>query len=239
MIKKKPKIVIIILIALFFSVSLEGCALFKKTPMVKGTPEGLYSRGSAEFQDRRYKKAREFFNRLADEYPLHELAILAKLGIADSFYMEKEYTDAHNSYSDFISMHPTNENVPYAIYQMGMCSYNQKGTIDRDQTETIKARREFERLIARFPNSKFSIAAAKLLRECLQDIAEHEFYVGRFYFRQKQYSAALKRFETVARDYPNVGLDYKIEYYIAETKKRISEEDARKATGEKKKAAKK
>jgi outer membrane protein assembly factor BamD len=130
---------------------------------------------------------------------------------------------------------------------MGMCYYNLKGTIDRDQTETIKAKKEFERLIARFPESKFSMVAEKLLRECKQKQAEHEFYVGQFYLRQKHYQAALKRFELVAKDYANVGLDYKVEIYIEETKGKIAEEEKlkkaeeekKKAEEEKKKAAKK
>jgi len=67
--------------------------------------------------------------------------------------------------------------------------------------------------------------AEKLIRECKQKLAEQEFYVGRFYFRQKKYQAALSRFEKVARDYANVGLDYKIEYYINETKIKIAEEE--------------
>jgi len=67
--------------------------------------------------------------------------------------------------------------------------------------------------------------AEKLIRECKQKLAEQEFYVGQFYLKQKKYQAALSRFEKVARDYANVGLDYKIEYYINETKAKIAEEE--------------
>jgi outer membrane protein assembly factor BamD len=225
---KKLKLGIILVLA--FLLCLTGCSIlkiFKKDPLVKGTPEGLYARGSAEFQDGSYKKAREYFTRLKDEYPLHELAILAELGIADSFYTDKEYVEAEGAYNEFLNMHPTNENIPYVIYQLGMCHYNQKGTIDRDQTETIKARKEFEKLIARFPNSKFSIAAGKFLHECKQELAEHEFYVGQFYFRQKKYTAALKRFEGIAQNYGGIGLDYKLGYYLDETKRKIAEEKSK------------
>jgi outer membrane protein assembly factor BamD len=106
-----------------------------------------------------------------------------------------------------------------------MCHYNEIGDIDRDQTETIKAKKEWEKLVARYPESKFSSMAEKLIRECKQKLAEQEFYVGRFYLRKKKYQAALSRFEKVARDYANVGLDYKIEYYINETKIKIAEEE--------------
>lgn len=226
--KVKLKIVACTLLMLF---CLSGCSLssifsfFKKDAVVKNSPESLYVRGSAEFQDGNYKKAREFFTRLKDEYPLHNLAILAELGIADSFFTDKQYPEAENAYSEFLNMHPTNENIPYVLYQMGMCHYNVKETIDRDQTETIKAQKEFERLIARFPESKFSLAAGKLLHECKQDLAEQEFYVGQFYFRQKKYQAALNRFEAITRNYANIGLDYKTEYYIKETKKKIAAEE--------------
>jgi outer membrane protein assembly factor BamD len=243
--KVKLKIVACTLLMLF---CLSGCSLsslfsfFKKDAGVKNAPESLYVRGSAEFQDGNYKKAREFFTRLKDEYPLHNLAILAELGIGDSFFTDKEYIEAENAYSEFLKMHPTNENVPYVLYQMGMCHYNLKGTIDRDQTETIKAKKEWERLMARFPESKFSMSAGKLLRECNQELAEKEFYVGKFYFRQKKFQAALSRFETVANNYANIGLDYKIEYYIEETKRKIIEEEKLKKDAEEKlkqKAAKK
>ncbi len=243
--KVKLKVIIFTFLILL---CLSGCSLssflsfFKKEPTVKNSPEALYVRGSTKFQDGDYKKAREYFIRLKDEYPLHNLAILAELGIGDSFFTDKEYVEAESAYNEFLNMHPTNENIPYVLYQMGMCHYNLRETIDRDQTETIKARKEFERLIARFPDSKFSLAAEKLLRECKQELAEQEFYIGQFYFRQKKYPAALSRFENVASNYANLGLDYKIEYYINETKRKIAEEEKLKKEAEekqKKKTAKK
>jgi outer membrane protein assembly factor BamD len=117
---------------------------------------------------------------------------------------------------------------------MGMCNYNQMESIDRDQTATIKARKNFERLIARYPESKLSTVAEKLLRECKQHLAEQEFYVGQFYFKQKKYQAALARFETISRDYANLGLDYKVEYFINETKAEIAEEEKLKKAEEEK-----
>ncbi|MHB8137055.1 MAG: outer membrane protein assembly factor BamD [Smithellaceae bacterium] len=213
-------------------------SFFKKSQPVKNTPEALYSRGTAEYQNGNYKKARSFYTRLKEEHPLHEMAILADLGIADSYFSDKEYIEAEAAYRDFTTFYPTNENVPYALYQMGMCHYLEVGAIDRDQTEVINARRAFERLVSRYPQSKFSILAEKMIRDCKTKIAEHEFYVGNFYFKQKKYAAALQRFETVARDYSGVGLDLKVESYIAETKKRLAEEEKVKQLKEEKAKAK-
>ena len=230
---------------LIFLLICSGCSFntstitsfFKKSPPVRSTPEGLYSRGTTEYQNGSYKKAREFYTRLKEEYPLHELAILAELGIADSYYSGKDYNEAELAYQDFISLHPTNENVPYAFYQRGMCHFVQIGAIDRDQTETLKAKGQFERLVARFPQSKFSILAEKMIRECKLKLAEHEFYVGNLYYKWKKYAAALKRFEGITRDYAGVGLDLKVETYIAQTKTKLAEEEkAQKLKEEKEKA---
>lgn len=205
---------------------MTGCAFFRKSDMARSTPEGLYSKGYEDYQNGRYKKAVQSFERLRDEYPMSELAVLAKLGIGDSHFSDKAYAEAEAAYNDFVYLHPTNENLPYVMYQIGMCHYNQMLSIDRDQAETWKAVKEFEKLLARFPESKFALMAEKKLRECRSRIAEHEFYVGEVYFKLKKYKAALNRFETIAKEYAHIGLDYKTSVYIEETKKRIAQEEA-------------
>jgi outer membrane protein assembly factor BamD len=225
----RTSVYIVVVFAIF---SLSGCGwwqhLWGRADRTKGNPEILYQRGYEAYQDGWYNKAIEYFQRLKDEFPLHSLAIIAEMGIADSHFSDENYGEAEIAYNDFVNLHPINENVPYAIYQLGMCHYKQMYSIDRDQTETRKAIKEFERLIARFPASKFSLMSEKMLRECKKNLGEHEFYVGHFYFKKKQYKAALKRFETVMKNYANLGLDYKVNYFIAESKRRLTEEESKK-----------
>jgi outer membrane protein assembly factor BamD len=217
-------------ILVFLFTSLTGCAwwdsIWGKEPRVRPTPEGIYQRGFEYYKKGDYKKAIETFTRVRDEYPLNPIALMAELGIADSYFENEQYIDAEVAYNSFVELHPTNPNVPYAMFQLGMCHYQQMQTIDRDQAETVKARKEFERLMARFPQSKFAIMAEKHLREVKQHQAEHEFYIGEFYYRTKKYEAALKRFEGIQRDYANLGLDYKTNRFIEETKQRLKEEEA-------------
>ena len=199
-----------------------GCGWWKGSPVRGGTPERLYQSGYQNYHEGDYEKAIEAFQRLQEQYPLSDLALKAELGIADSHYSAGDFVEAEMSYLDFASLHPTNENVPYAMYQIGMCHFQQIGAVDRDQTETLRAKQAFERLVARFPQSKFSMLAEKMIRDCKQKLAEHEFYVGNFYFKLKLYTAALGRFETIRREYSGVGLDYRVERYIEETKARLA-----------------
>lgn len=230
MIKVYQKRVFLVLLAVVFLLS--GCKIWlpwtKKSEIARLTPEGLYQQGLMDYQSGNYKRSIELFQRVKEEYPLSPLAIVAEMGIADSYFSGKQYPEAELTYSEFLNLHPTNENLPYVMYQIGMCHFNEITTIDRDQSETFKALKEFERLMARFPGSKFSFMAEKMVRECRKTLGEQEFDVGKFYFNIEEYPSALRRFEKIVREYPNVGLDYKVSYFIAETKKRIAEADAKK-----------
>jgi outer membrane protein assembly factor BamD len=232
----RNKRVFLVLLTVVFLLS--GCKMWlpwaKKVEMARATPEGLYQQGLEEYREGGYKRSVELFQRVKEEYPLSPLAIMAEMGIADAYFSGKQYLEANLAYSEFLNLHPTNENLPYVMYQIGMCHFNEITTIDRDQSEAFKALKEFERLIVRFPGSKFSFMAEKMIRDCRKTLGEQEFYVGEFYFNIKEYRAALHRFEKIARDYANVGLDYKVNYFIVETKRRIAEADAKKKSVEKK-----
>lgn len=217
--------ILFIIILLF---SLTGCGLWRDGSIQRGTPGSLFQQGYEDYQNGKYKKAIESFQRLKEEYPLSKFAILAELGIADSYFSKGEYMEAEVAYRDFMDFHPTNENLPYVMYQLGISHFKQMLGIDRDQTEVRKAKESFERLIARFPSSKFAFIAEKRLRECRKKLGEHEFYVGRFYFDSNEYRAALRRFQLVEREYAGLGLDYKVSYFLHETKKHIIEQDKNK-----------
>jgi len=199
-----------------------GCGWWKGSPIRGGTPERLYQSGYLNYHEGKYEKAIEAFQRLQEQYPLSDLALKAELGIADSHYSAEDYMEAEMSYVDFSNLHPTNENVPYALYQAGMCYFRQMLGIDRDQTATHQAKESFEKLISRFPGNPFSFMAEKRLRECNERLADHEFYVGYFYFKQSKYKAALGRFETILEKYPATHMNYKLNYLIEETKRRMA-----------------
>ncbi len=232
-VRNKRILLILLTAVLLFS----GCQIWwpwtKRVDMTRATPEGLYQQGVEYYQDGSYKKAVDLFQRLKEEYPLSKYSIMGEMGIADSYFSGKQYVEAELAYSEFLNLHPTNENLPYVLYQIGMCHFNQITTIDRDQSEAFKALKELERLEARFPSSKFAFLAEKMIRECKKTLGEQEFYVGQFYFNIKEYRAALQRFEKVAREYPNVGLDYKVSYFLIETKRRLAEAESKSTAGKK------
>jgi outer membrane protein assembly factor BamD len=213
-----------ILLFVFF---ISGCSWFGLGGEKREkTPEELMSEGIAEFRDGDYTEAIELFQALKDRYPYSKLVVEAELKLADSQFEKKLFEEARETYKEFERLHPRNKAIPYVIYQQGMCHFLMMNKIDRDQTSTKEALNEFQRLQKRFPKDPFALLAEKRIRKCLRNLAEHEYYVGEFYFKSGHYEAALKRFEYLINHYPDLGQYGKTLAYIAECKERLAEQEA-------------
>lgn len=218
------KRLILILVLAFF---MSGCSVFglggKKR---EKSPEELMSEGISAFEDGNYIKAATSFQNLKDRYPYSTLAVQAELRLADALFKRKEFEQALEAYKEFEGLHPKNKSIPYVIYQQGMCNFLRMNAIDRDQTNTKKALKEFERLSKEFPKDPFALMARRRIRKCLINLAEYEFYVGHFYFKTGRYLAALNRFEYLITHYPDHGQYEKTLIYMAKCKEKLSEQKA-------------
>ncbi len=204
------RIVIFSILSMFL---FSGCAWFQ-TKSEQTAPE-LAADGMDEFQNGNYRKAIEAFEQLKDWYPFSKYAILAELKIADAHYHLNEYEDAILAYEAFEGLHPSNEAIPYVIYQVGLCYFEQIDTVDRDQSTALKALDTFKRLTRQFPGNPYAVKADANIRTCIKSIAGHDFYVGLFYYKSKHYQAAMSRFESVLKNYPDVGVHLQALEYIA------------------------
>lgn len=193
---------------------LTGCALFSKE--VEKPAAELIQEGMQAFDKGNYSDAIKDFEQLKDWYPFSKYATVAELKIADAHYYLDHYAEAVTAYEEFEQLHPRNEAIPYVIYQIGRCYYDQIDTIDRDQTSARKALETFRRLIRQFPEDPYAIKAHTHITICLQSLAGHEIYVGKFYLRSKHYRAALERFKAVISEYPDVGMHYQALQYITQ-----------------------
>lgn len=197
-----------LLILMLFS----GCAWFSSEDTRPA--HELARDGMEEYKNSNYTKAIETFERLKDWYPFSKYAILAELKIGDAFYKKEEYEDAVFAYEEFINLHPRNEAVPYVMYQIGRCHFDQVDAIDRDQANARKAYESFSKLVERYPLDGYARKARPHIAACIKSLAGHDLYVGRFYFKNRYYKAALSRFKAVLTDYPDVGLQHDALQYI-------------------------
>ncbi len=204
----------ILILALALALFTPACSWLKGKPDTR-TAEQLVADGVKAYDKGDYTKAIEAFEKLKDWYPFSKYAILAELKVADAYYFRKNYEDAAFAYEHFESLHPRNEAVAYVIFQIGMCHFKQIRSTDRDQTPSRRALESFRRVMRQYPDSAFAPQAMAHAQVCMRRLAEHDFYVGSFYYKMKKYKAALARFEWVLSQYPDVGVHERALNHIA------------------------
>jgi outer membrane protein assembly factor BamD len=215
------------LFMLSFFFLLNGCSTVSK--LFSGEEEDvdasqLMSDGKDYLDRGYYKSAIEAFQKVKDRYPYSKFAITAELKMADALYLTEEYDQGLDAYDQFEKLHPKHAEIPYVIYQKGMCQFQQMTTPDREQGHTLKAKEEFERLIRRFPHDIYADRARKNLRRCLIYLAENEIYVGNFYFKKGYYGAALARYTYVVKNYPDLGQYSEVLENISKCKEKLAAE---------------
>jgi outer membrane protein assembly factor BamD len=104
--------------------------------------------------------------------------------------------------------------VPYAIYQLGMSHFKQLETFDRDQTPAEKASTFFEYLIKNYPASPFTGSAMGYYKICRTSMFEHDYAIGRYYYKNKKYWAAKERFRDVLTQYAFIKNRDEVLYYL-------------------------
>ncbi len=205
---------------------LSGCATLDwflgKEP--ERGPSELMDKAMEDLGRGYYKSATEYFQKIKDRYPYSKFAIIAELKMADTLFLRSSYDESYEAYKEFERLHPKHPSIPYVIYRQGLCHFRQMKTIDRDQTHSLKARDEFARLVKRFPRDVYASRARMKIRKCYIDLAAHELYVARFYYKKKQYRAAAGRFRHAIEDYPDVGQYFEALEYLGKCEEKLARE---------------
>ncbi|MDO8427238.1 MAG: outer membrane protein assembly factor BamD [Deltaproteobacteria bacterium] len=211
-------------LALFLAFTIAGCAGVKDM-QGKRDPKELYDKAMTHYLGQMYNEAESGFKTLMEEHPLSPYSVEAQLMLGDVCYASEKYEDASSYYTNFVALHPTHQKAPYALFQKGMSHFRDVLTIDRDQTSTRKALFAFEDLAAAYPGSAYHSKAKELIGFLKKRLAEREFYVARFYFKDKNYKGALARFRDILKNYPEAGFNDSALYYIGESYERLGEKN--------------
>ena len=141
------------------------------------------------------------FEEVERQHPYSELATRAQVMAAWSFYEANQYSRAIAALDRFIELNPTDPLVDYAYYLKALCFYEQIVDVERDAEMTKLALNAFEELVRRFPKSDYARDGQLKIDLTKSHLAGKEMTVGRFYLKREQYVAALRRFDTVVKNY--------------------------------------
>ena len=146
------------------------------------------------------KDAAAKFEEVERQHPYSKLATRAQVMAAWSFYEANQYSQATAALERFIELNPADPLVEYAYYLKALCFYEQI-VDERDAEMTRLALNAFEELVRRFPQSNYARDGQLKIDLTKSHLAGKEMTVGRFYLKREQYVAALRRFDTVVKNY--------------------------------------
>jgi outer membrane protein assembly factor BamD len=203
-----------ITVSLLFGCGGKGKDLKK----IEGDPEILYKQGLTRFNKRDYPEALKKFEELKSSFPdSPPYTVWAELKVGDCHFLKEEYVEAIAAYEEFKKIHPSHEEIPYVQFQIAMSYFNQMHSLDRDQTPTKKALSSFEYLIASYSPSLFTEKAKEKVAVCKKRLADHEFYIGNFYYKHGRFEAAAPRFEGLLEKFPKVPEEDKTLYLLGKS----------------------
>ena len=116
----------------------------------------------------------------------------------------ERYAEAVVLYQEFEERHPTNEAIPYVMYQKAMSGYNR---IDTDRQRRLRGHtsrfRALRNCLRAFPDSPYRQEARARIAAANEFLVNHEFYVVKFYLRTEKYLEAETRLKYLLAMYPD------------------------------------
>lgn len=169
--------------------------------------ERSFEKANKLIDSKDYEQARVLLLEIKNRDLTKKYAPLAQLRIADAFVRDSEPELAVAEYRRFLEIYPDHQHAAYAQYQVAMVYFGQIEGAERGYGGAAKALAEFEKLKKDFPRNQYKDIIDIRIEKCRTVMADYEYLVGEFYLNKKSYGAAVERFETLIKRFP----DYKKE----------------------------
>lgn len=176
-----------------------------------GRDRVLFVEAAREVRKGNHETGRLLFTTIITTYPDSPYLALAKLAIADSFYLEgttSSLIQAGQAYQDWLTFFPTDALTCDAMLKVAETEMRQMGLADRDITHARKAEQRLKVMLQQCPKSSLRPDAEKRLRESQDILANHnfviaEFYRGRYVNQKGGLKGAQDRLREILEKYPN------------------------------------
>ena len=167
-----------------------------ETQMIKTYNEGLneLDKGDIIYAAKKFNEAELL-------YPQSIWAPRAALMAAYAYYSEFYYTDAIIELEKYLDKYKNHPRRDYAYYLLALCHYNQIVDETKDLNEILKAKKYFEFIIKKYPDTEFALDSEFKLELIKELLASKEMYLARYYIDREKWIPAINRFKTVLKDY--------------------------------------
>ncbi len=199
-----------------------------------GRDRVLFEDAAKEVRKGNHETGRLLFTTIITTYPDSPFLPLAKLAIADSFYLEggtSSLIQAAAAYQDWLTFFPTDPLADSALLKVAEAEMRQMGLADRDITHARKAEQRLKALLQTYPQTRLRPEVLEHLREVQENLAMHNFQVATFYYdsRYAHQKGGLKgaqsRLKEIVDKYPNFSYMDEVLFRLATTYQQEEEPD--------------
>lgn len=191
-----------------------------------GRDRELFIVATREVRKKNFDVGRLLFQTIITTYPDSPYLPMAKLAVADSFYLEgttSTLIQAIAAYQDWLTFFPTHPLADRVILKIGESEMRQIGLPDRDATHAKRAETRLKALMQQYPNSILKPDAEKRLFEVQDNLGLHSLYIANYYYTlsvdQKKggLKGAQSRYREIIDKYPNFSFADEALYKLAVT----------------------
>tara|TARA_B100001123_G_scaffold363415_1_gene421189 strand:+ start:13 stop:861 length:849 start_codon:yes stop_codon:yes gene_type:complete len=160
-----------------------------------------YEEGMRQLNEGQSLIAVKKFNEAELLFPQSKWAPRSALMSAYAYYDFSFYSDAISEVDRFLKTYPNSKRKDYAHYLKAMSFYNQIVDEKKDLGPIVEAKRNFQFIISKYPNSEYAVDASFKLELIEEILAAKEMHIGRFYLKKEKWIPAINRFKRVIKDY--------------------------------------
>jgi outer membrane protein assembly factor BamD len=201
---------------------------------VAGRDRVLFEEAAKEVRKGHHDTGRLLFATIINTYPDSPFLPLAKLAIADSFFLEgttSSLIQAAQGYQDWLTFFPTDPLADDASLKVAEAEMRQMGLSDRDISHARKAEQRLKVLLQQYPNSPLRATVESRLQEVQENLAMHNLQIARFYYDVKfstgkgGLKGAQSRLKEIVDKYPCFSYNDEVFYRLASTYQAEEEPD--------------
>ncbi len=194
-------------------VFLSGCA--KTHERMSNSPKDDYQYAQSLIDTNNYARATVFLGKFSGKHPYSEYASKAEMLRLYAAYKDEEYILSETLAVRFLKKHPRHPNLAYVQYMLVKSYIHESGDSERDQTATHHAIDALKLLLKRYPTSSYAGESRQSLQKMYNKLAQHELYIGKYYYNHERYVAAVRRFQVVMADYQTSPVIEEALYYLS------------------------
>ena len=206
------------------------------TGSAPGRDRELFTEATKEVRKGNHETGRLLFTTIITTYPDSPFLPMAKLAIADSFYLEgttSSLIQAGQAYQDWLTYFPTDALTCDAMMKVAETEMRQMGLSDRDITHARKAEQRLKVMMQQCTKTALRPDAELRLREVQDNLAMHSLYIARFYGQKYVTSKGIKgglkgeqsRLQEIVDKYPNFCLMDEVLFRLGWTYQQEEEPD--------------